>query len=184
MLVDEAAPLTRPSLAELFRDHYDVVWRFLRRLGLSQEDADDGAQEVFLVVQRRLLDVEPGRERAFLLGTAMRVSQGRRRTYARRRDVVVADEVPDVATVAPDPAEALQRKQERAVLDAILDEFPIDLRAVFVLYELEDRTMAEIADDLELAPGTVASRLRRARELFGTASTRLQARDRRTKESR
>jgi RNA polymerase sigma-70 factor (ECF subfamily) len=42
----------------------------------------------------------------------------------------------------------------------------LELRAVFVLYELEDFTMAEIARTLELPPGTVASRLRRARETF------------------
>jgi len=50
----------------------------------------------------------------------------------------------------------------------------LDLRTVFVLYELEEMTMAEIATTLELPPGTVASRLRRGREAFQTAVARLQ----------
>ncbi|MFT3771354.1 MAG: sigma factor-like helix-turn-helix DNA-binding protein [Minicystis sp.] len=52
---------------------------------------------------------------------------------------------------------------------------PLDLRAVFVLFELEQATMAEIAAMLDLPPGTVASRLRRAREHFQAAARRIAA---------
>ena len=62
------------------------------------------------------------------------------------------------------------------VLDALIDELPIDSRVVLVLHEMEDHTMAEIAALLEIAPGTVASRLRRARELFDAALVRYRAR--------
>ena len=51
------------------------------------------------------------------------------------------------------------------MLQRVLNELPI-LQAVFVLYELEELTMAEIATTLELPPGTVASRLRRSRDQF------------------
>ena len=53
---------------------------------------------------------------------------------------------------------------------------PLDLRTVFVLFELEELTMAEIAELLGLAPGTVASRLRRARQDYGAAVHRLRLR--------
>jgi len=43
----------------------------------------------------------------------------------------------------------------------------------FVLFELEEMTMASIAEVLGLAPGTVASRLRRARATFESAAGRL-----------
>jgi len=43
-----------------------------------------------------------------------------------------------------------------------------ELRAVFVAYELEEATMAEVSEALGIPPGTVASRLRRSRELFQT----------------
>jgi RNA polymerase sigma-70 factor (ECF subfamily) len=51
-----------------------------------------------------------------------------------------------------------------------------DLRTVFVLHDIEGLTMAEIADALALNPGTVASRLRRAREDFNRRVTRAEAR--------
>jgi RNA polymerase sigma-70 factor, ECF subfamily len=71
----------------------------------------------------------------------------------------------------PGPDELVDRDRARAALDAILAAMPLELRAVFVLYELEQLTMAEIAALLELPPGTVASRLRRARPTAGAAGT-------------
>ena len=61
------------------------------------------------------------------------------------------------------------------MLDAIVAELPDDTRPVFVLHELEGMTMAEIASCLGMAPGTVASRLRRAREVFARAVARTQS---------
>ena len=55
-------------------------------------------------------------------------------------------------------------------------ELPLDLRAVFVLFELEDMSTAAIAEGLEIPQGTVASRLRRARKLFHAKVARLRAR--------
>ena len=49
----------------------------------------------------------------------------------------------------------------------------LDLRSVFILYEVEEMTMAEIAAVLQIPPGTVASRLRRAREDFLSRVRRL-----------
>ena len=57
-------------------------------------------------------------------------------------------------------------KRQQEVLGRLLDQLEPDLRTTFVLFELEELTMAEIAGALEIPPGTVASRLRRAREQF------------------
>lgn len=92
------------------------------------------------------------------------------------------DEVADSAALdrsvdeSPSPEELSSMKQARLLLDQALGELPIELRAVFVLFELEGLTMAEIADVAALAPGTVASRLRRARGAFREIAARLQAR--------
>lgn len=145
--------------------HFELVWRTLVRLGVARGDADDGAQQVFLVLSERLADVPPERERAFLLGAAVRIAARHRRTVSRRHEVGAP--VPlDWPDAAPTPDEALQRAQARRQLDDVLDALPHELRAVFVLHELEEQTMAEIAQALELPPGTVASRLRRARAQF------------------
>jgi RNA polymerase sigma-70 factor (ECF subfamily) len=69
----------------------------------------------------------------------------------------------------------LQQGRARALLDEILEAMPTELRAPFVLFELEEMTMSEIAQTLEIPPGTVASRLRRAREIFQEQSRRLRA---------
>ena len=52
------------------------------------------------------------------------------------------------------------------MLDGVLEQMDSDLRTVFVLYEFEDLSMAEIAEVVAIPRGTVASRLRRAREDF------------------
>jgi RNA polymerase sigma-70 factor (ECF subfamily) len=52
------------------------------------------------------------------------------------------------------------------MLDGVLEQMEPELRTVFVLYEFEDMSMAEIADTIAIPRGTVASRLRRAREDF------------------
>ncbi len=159
-------------LRELFDTQFDFVWRSLRRLGVPELTVDDATQEVFLVLSRRLEDVEPGRERSFLFSTALRVASTARRASTRRG---VHDEgaIDGLVDPSPNPEELADKQRARAVLDQVLATIELDLRAVFVLYELEEMTMAEIATTLDLAAGTVASRLRRAREAFQTAATRL-----------
>ena len=77
---------------------------------------------------------------------------------------------------SPPPDLKLDHEQECALLDVILGTLPIDLRVVFLLYEIEERTMIEIAAIVGVPPGTVASRLRRARALWHTQVGRVQAR--------
>jgi RNA polymerase sigma-70 factor (ECF subfamily) len=118
--------------------------------------------------------IEPGKERAFLYGIAMRVASDARRANNRRgTSVAVEDEV--LVDAAPTPEDLLDQKRAREHLDALIARMPDDLRGVFVLYELEGLTMAEIAAALDLAAGTVASRLRRARELFATFVAKIEA---------
>ncbi len=166
-----AAPVTtlgglnESRLRQVVSEHFEVLWRFLRRLGIPDGDVDDAVQEVVLVLARKLDQVELGSERSFVLSTAFRVASGFRRASRRRREVDDAEleshESPEL-----DPEALAEKQRLRAVLQRLLNELPLELRAVFVLYELEELTMAEVAATLELPPGTVASRLRRSREQF------------------
>lgn len=155
-------------LRRMVGDHFDFAWRSLVRLGVPPADADDAAQQVFLVASERLSDIADGDERAFLFGTCLKIASRHRRTLERRRESgePVPPSLPDPA---PNAEELCDRAKARVVLDRVLDRLPLDVRAVFVLFELEQQTMAEIARTLALPPGTVASRLRRARELFAAA---------------
>jgi RNA polymerase sigma-70 factor, ECF subfamily len=166
-----AAPVTtlrgvnESRLRQIVLQHFELLWRFLRRLGLPECDVDDAVQEVVLVVARKLDQVEVGRERSFVLSTAVRVASGFRRSARLRREVQ-DDELAAMPSPELDPEQLAQKQRLRLVLDDVLNQLPMELRAVFVLYELEELTMAEIATTLGLPPGTVASRLRRSRELF------------------
>jgi RNA polymerase sigma-70 factor (ECF subfamily) len=176
----EAASGVRPTLtraeearlSELFQREFDFVWRCLRRFGLSPEGADDAAQQVFLVTVRRMSSIEKGKERSFLFGVAMRVAKTARRSHGRKREVGDED-LDERGRDSADPEELSDRKRKLDMLHELLEQLPEDLRAVLILHEIEGMTVAAIADMLEIPPGTVASRLRRARELFRTAARQL-----------
>jgi len=161
-------------LRRAFEDHFSFVWRYLRRMGMSEADADDAAQQVFVVLSRRLDEVERGKERAFLCATAVRVVSDHRRAARRRPERPEAFEEP--ADDRPPPDAVADRKRARALLDDALTQMDDTLRSVFVLYELEEMTTAEIAELLTLPAGTVASRLRRSRESFRAIVARMRAR--------
>jgi RNA polymerase sigma-70 factor (ECF subfamily) len=161
-------------LRALVDGHFDFIWRSMRRFGLTEADADDAAQRVFVVASRKLEVIEEGRERAFLFGTGYRVVREIRRTKARRPEAPLANEE-DAEDPAPTPEEFADRARARALLDRVLCEMPLEARSVFVLFELEELTVPQIAVMLEVPVGTVASRLRLGREFFRAAAARLRA---------
>jgi RNA polymerase sigma-70 factor, ECF subfamily len=162
-------------LRAMFEGHFDFVWRSLRRLGLPEDVADDATQRVFVVASRRLADIEPGRERAFLFRTALRVACSERRAIGRRREVL-CDEAPETGESAAQPDELLDQRRARELLDRVLQSLALDLRTVLVLFEFEGLSIDEIAETLGIPRGTAASRLRRAREEFSSALSRWLAR--------
>jgi RNA polymerase sigma-70 factor, ECF subfamily len=153
-------------LAAMLQAHFKSVWRTLLRLGVVAQAADDQAQEVFIIAARKLEQIELGKEREFLIGTAARVAANVRR--AQRARPWHADDAAVAAEPAREPdAEALlEQKRRRELLDQVLDAMPFDLRSAFVLFELEGMSGPEVAETLEVPLGTAASRLRRARALF------------------
>jgi RNA polymerase sigma-70 factor (ECF subfamily) len=172
--MSDTGAASHARLRGMMAEHYDFIWRSLRRLGLDPDTADDTAQKVFMVASRKLEMIAEGSERAFLFSTAMRVASETRRSAARRLEV--RDEGADPADPGPRADEMLDQQRARAALDLVLTEMPIDLRVVFVLYELEELTSAEVAALLGIPLGTASSRLRRAREEFHAVVKRLRAR--------
>jgi RNA polymerase sigma-70 factor (ECF subfamily) len=171
-IAPEAAP-TRPEgerarLERMFVAHNAMVWRTMRRRGLSPDAAADVTQQTFVVAAERLADIAPDSERAFLLGTALRVSQSLGRKTMRWQ----LEEDMDQRV-----AEAGNLGDERAAVqlcDMALAKVDPDLAEVFVMFELEGLSSPEIAAALEIPLGTVASRLRRAREQFRVVVSRLE----------
>ena len=158
------------------RHSYQFIWRCLRRFGINPDCAvDDATQRVFEVAAKKRHRIEPGRERAFFFKTALLVAAETRRQQRQQREVTDEEALLGKADPGPRPDTLAEQRRFRLLLDAALDRMPMDLRTVFVLFELEELPGAEIARLLEIPHGTVASRLRRAREQFRKEARRLRA---------
>jgi RNA polymerase sigma-70 factor (ECF subfamily) len=162
------------QLTRLFEGHFDFIWRLLRRVGLSRADADDASQQVFMTLTQKLEQIQPGRERTYLYGVALRIAANWKRKQKRRRE----DDAPMAEPLDPalPPDEAAALAEARSTLDALLAELPDELRRVIVMAEIGQIEVAQIAAVEGLPLGTAASRLRRARALLEAGLTRLRAR--------
>jgi RNA polymerase sigma-70 factor (ECF subfamily) len=151
-------------LRSLFDAYYDFVWRVLRRLLREPAEVDDAAQEVFAIVLSKLDQIDDGCERSFLYGTALRVAKnvGRRRANAPLGEPSAEDEAP-AKELLPDAA--LELARQRRLLDAVFAQLPEHLVRILILAEIEELPASEIAQLEQIPPGTVASRLRKGREL-------------------
>jgi RNA polymerase sigma-70 factor (ECF subfamily) len=160
---DNLGAMTSDEFRRVFAEHMGFVWRVLLRHGVAARELEDGCQEVFLVVWKRI-DAFEGRSslRTWLYSIAVRVAIAMRRRAFRRRELL-ADQVPERWTEASQFDESAQ-SEARALLMAALSGLPQPKREVFVLYELEDMTMAEVAAALDVAENTALSRLYAARE--------------------
>ncbi|MBN9160437.1 MAG: hypothetical protein BGO98_27180 [Myxococcales bacterium 68-20] len=173
--VEDASDLEQRKVA-LIRAHLTSVWGFLRRLGLSPEDAEDAGQEVFLTAVAKIDAILEGQEKRFLFGIAVRVASRRRRSTRSFTSRAVDLDVDTCESGAPTSEEYVERREALAMLDEALSTLNDEMRTVFILYELEELTMPEIAAVLDAPIGTVASRLRRGREQFQKATRRMQTR--------
>jgi RNA polymerase sigma-70 factor (ECF subfamily) len=171
-----AAAVHHADFRAVLVEQHDFVWRLLRRLGVYDHAVEDAVQEVFWTYARRWRDVEPGRERSFLFGVALRVAARVRRANARRVETSDTELIESMADGGTNPEQLLEARRARLLLDAVLDRLKPELRVVFVLFELEGLEIAEIAALIGIPKGTVGSRLRRGREQFSTIAQRMRAR--------
>jgi len=148
----------------LVDEHIDFVTRTLRRAGVRLGDLDDEVQKTFIIVARRLEDVEVGSERSFLFRVAHHLASHARRKHMRRREVL--DDPPEAIEEIATPEFFAERNQLRKLLDDILLRLKEPMRAVFTLFALDGLNLSEISKILAVPRGTVASRLRRARVLL------------------
>lgn len=159
----------------IVRDYLPHVYRLLRHLGVPKCDTDDATQQVFLVLSRKFTEISFGSERAFLSSVAVRIASRWRRTHQRRRESSGDEPLSQLLAIGPSPERQLERAEAEHLLLEVLDALPDKLRAPFVLFEIEELTIKEISETLELPQGTVASRLRSARQQFHKAVAELDA---------
>ena len=157
-----------PSVDEVFDAYAPFVWRTLRHLGISERDIEDVCQDVFVTVHRKL-DSFQGRSslKTWLYGICLRTaSDHRRRAYVRREQPVSE---PPARTADATQFDEVARRELGVQLIALLDALDDDKRAVFVLHEVEELSMKEIAEIIGCPLQTAYSRLHAARKLLISA---------------
>lgn len=169
--VSSGTVVSSDRLESMYRAHHQVIWRTLRRLGFSPEAAADYTQQAYLIALERLDDIYIGSEKAFLFSTAIRLG----RTAARKlRRMDLSDDV-DLGSDLGEGAESSDNRQVALqLLERVFAHMDVDLVTVFTLYEIEGMSSPEIAELLDIPLGTVASRLRRARETFREKAARME----------
>ena len=161
--IARASPPSSRSFAEIFERTAPFVWRMLRRFGVRESDLPDVCQEVFVVVYRRLPDFDRGKAslRTWIYGICLRTASQYRRRAPQLREVSDVDLSEDVAMA--DQEIIFERKRARKWLDRALGQVEEDDRVVFVLYEVEELPMKEVAAVLGCPLQTAYWRLHRAR---------------------
>jgi RNA polymerase sigma-70 factor (ECF subfamily) len=174
------SPSALPAFQTIYRQHFDFVWSMARRLGVEPDAMDDLVQEVFIVIHAKLHTLErPEALRSWIYGIVRRtVSTHRRsrRTHAAYSSPTTA--AADVASREPTPFEQTEQHAALELLTRLLGELDEPKRELFALVELEELSVPEAADALEIPLNTAYSRLRAARQAFEAALARHEARSR------
>jgi RNA polymerase sigma-70 factor, ECF subfamily len=157
-----SVPAAPPTFVQAFQAYGGYVLQLLRRLGVREADLEDVAQEVFVVVHAQLPAFE-GRStlKTWICGIALRkTSEYRRKAYQRRERLL-----PDALEThtAPEQEVGLERDERAAQLKAALAELPEKQLQVFVLYEIEELSMLEVARAVGCPRFTAYTRLAAAR---------------------
>ena len=163
------------SFQSVYRQYFGFVWSSARRLGVEPESIDDVVQEVFIVIHAKLGTLEkPEALRSWVYGVVRRTVSVHRRAK-RARSFGLASDV-ELESHEPTPFEQTGSNQELLQLQSLLAELDEPKREVFALVELEELTVPEAAEVLEIPLNTAYSRLRAARQAFEAALLRHEAR--------
>jgi RNA polymerase sigma-70 factor (ECF subfamily) len=181
--IDSGAGVVQWTFAAVYKANFAFVWRTVRRLGVAESAVDDVVQEVFLVVHRQLPGFRGDSSiRSWLFVIASRIARDARRTLRRKPANLggrgrLADTIDLVADAEPNPQDRVAAGEAVRTLHAVLDAMSEERREVFILAELEQMTVADIAAAVKENANTVYSRLRAARADFERAVARARAHD-------
>jgi RNA polymerase sigma-70 factor (ECF subfamily) len=169
-LVDDA----EVRFQALFDAGFHYIWNTVRRMGVAPCDLEDVTHDVFIDVYRKIDHYDPARPlRPWLFAFAFRAASEYRRRVRRRAEVMSDLEPADRSPLAD---QVLIEGENRALVARALDAIDLDRRAVFVMHDLDDMAVPEIARALEIPLNTAYSRLRVAREEFVRALKRTRKR--------
>jgi RNA polymerase sigma-70 factor (ECF subfamily) len=157
-----------------FQQEFEYVCRTLRRFGVRPADVEDMAHEVYLVLSRRWAEYDATRSlRPWLFTLVLGVATSHKRRHARELSYDGSDARLEIEDPSPQPEQALQARQTRAMVVGALDRVPFKRRAVLVMHDIDQVPMREVAAALRIPVFTAYSRLRKARTEFRAAAESL-----------
>ena len=161
--------------AQIYHDHFDMVWRALSRMGVAEPQLEDALQEVFITAHHRLATFRGHSSlRTWLYGIARRVARNHR--PSARIELIDPQRLDEmVSWFDGDRSASLEQREATRILHALLTQLPAERSDILILVELEQMTVAEAAEVLGENPNTLQSRLRLAREDLARAYGRLLA---------
>lgn len=167
-----------PTFHNLYTTYFELVWSTARRLGVAPDAIDDVVQEVFIVVHNKLDTLErPEALRSWIYGITRRtVSAYHRSQRARIPLSIQAGVEREAVSQAPTPLAHTETSAELQMLMSLLEELDEPKREMFALVEIEELSVPQAAELLEIPLNTAYSRLRTARQAFEAALTRYAAR--------
>jgi RNA polymerase sigma-70 factor, ECF subfamily len=175
-----AAKRVRLETAEQVCERYFAfVWRNVRRLGVTDEAVDDVVQDVLIVVHRRFPEFEwRSSLETWLFGILLRIVSKHRRAVKRRSEHEPLDERLGYALAQGDAVRELEHRDAARLLQRLLDSLSDEKRAMVVAVEVEQMTIPEAAEALDIPVTTAQTRLRTGRRELAQAVTRLKAQNR------
>lgn len=161
----EVGPGSKTEFRRLFDEHYDYVWSSLRRLGVQDRDLEDLTHDVFLEVHAKLHLYDRARPlRPWLFAFALRFASDYRKLARHKTELRGdVDTTSAPSTLSTSPEDVAVKTESARHLAAALDSLSLELRAVLVLYEIDETPMKDITDALGIPLFTGYSRLRLAR---------------------
>jgi RNA polymerase sigma-70 factor, ECF subfamily len=162
-----------PERAEFdlfYQQHVQLISRWATRLAGPGLETEDLVQEVFLIAHRRRDSFRgAAKVSTWLFGITQNVVRHRRRKERVRRLLLgAASDMGRLEPLGPTPVEELERREATKLVYVLLDDLPDKYRDVFILFEIEGLSGAEISALTGVNLATLRVRLHRARTRFFT----------------
>jgi RNA polymerase sigma-70 factor, ECF subfamily len=159
------SPPGQLTFDHLYREYFAFAWRALQALGVERDALDDAAQELWVIVHRRLPSFE-GRSKVktWLFGIAVNVARNQRR-HSRRHPAMAPPSL-EPASVEPDAESVHAGREAWHLVEAFLSTLDDERRVVFVSCLLEGLSAPEVAGLTQLGVLTVYNRIRALRRSF------------------
>ncbi len=176
--IEELLAGERQAFDRLVSRHADRIFNLCYRLLGDRDEADDCAQDVFLKVFRNFKQFRgDSKFSTWIYSIAVNTCRNRRKSadyrFWRRILRFGADSAeeggvlnPEIEDPAPSPLTLLTRREQEILLQKAMDALPQDQKTVIVLRHVEGLSYEEICQITGYNPGTLKSKLARARQLL------------------